>query len=70
MTVPTSEESVRTSGDSAWTVVDSVSVPTSRVASILSRSFTCSTIARRIHVLNPCNSTETSYVPGTRNGAV
>ena len=31
MTVPTSDESVRTSGDSAWTVVDSVTVPTSRL---------------------------------------
>ena len=60
MTVPASEESVRTTGALATTVVASLIVPTSSAASTRARSFTCRMMPGRIQVLNPWSSTCTS----------
>ena len=60
MTVPASEESVRTTGALATTVVASLIVPTSSATSTRTRSVTCRMMPGRIQVLNPWSSTCTS----------
>ena len=70
MTVPTSDESARTSGADDTTVIVSSMRPTSSVTSTRARWLTCRMMPSRIDFLKPCTLTSTAYVPGTRKDAV
>ena len=67
--VPSSDEEVWTSGDSAWMVTDSESAPTSSLTSMRTRWSTPSSTSDMVTVLKPEISAATVYLPVGSDGA-